>query len=448
MSSPKPYIFHAVYQRVLEHCSSFTWPEAWNFLKSDGDCYGPVSDPENTLLNLRDEFGDAVLEEAGVVGRQCHGATYLRPSLTNNEGALIALRERPQENPFDILTACGCLSGSTPAALTALRDSRTLAQLEETEVLYTTFRISEVVLLRALGLPATLAVGIHKAGPHQLRVLDEKFGEQNPFASAGDRALLMAADPGTPRKHPAVYYAAAQGEPVTPGYSLNPTLALLAWSPWLVTDHIPPMVGRTTRFLVSARQHLGLHFPGIWVWRPSPEELANLKFRMKFRDRRLIKELIEESTNALDDFGRFSDSRNLEGVGTTQAIDFISAQADLLITLAEGRSQGRMSNRVQAARRTYDALVESELIAPLQAWALESQDPVIRALGVAVSDVCRHLHRMSPLVHEARARGWEGALDGHTVGGAETMLNDYIKTCKQLGGLLRDICHWKHQDEM
>src|SRR5262249_46563676 len=121
----------AVYGRLLDWCPPLGWEPPWDFLPADPDCRGPVGDPARALAALRKTFDDASLAGTGVLERTRFGAARLNPVLTNPIGALLALREGPEEAPYEVLTARGCLSGHSLPVLAVAREARTAAAVAE-----------------------------------------------------------------------------------------------------------------------------------------------------------------------------------------------------------------------------------------------------------------------------------------------------------------------------
>jgi hypothetical protein len=434
----------AVYERLLEFCPPYRFASPWDFLTPDADCRGPVHDPAAALSDLQARFNAAALEGAGVLERLPSGQVRLVPALCTPVGAVVALRRGLGEPPFALLTARGCLPRGTLPALAALEDAWTAARLAEAGALCATSRIWDVVLLRALGFPATLATGLHRASLPQLQALDEAFAEQEPFGGAslsppppptgeaGDERPGESADPGDRA-------ATAGGDAPQAATPPRPRLALVGWTPGSVRAEVPPPLRCAAAALVGVRQHLALPLAGVSVWLPSPKDLDSLRFQLRFRDASLISDMLRQSMDVLDAFEGVAAPQEGRRTRTAAPADLGAAQIELLARLADARGQGRTSDRVPAARRTYEDLIECQLIAPLQTWALTHDDPVIRNMGYDLATVCRELHRMGPQLHELLARRREKALAGTNDPMTDKVLKEYLQLSKRLGSIARDL---------
>src|SRR4051794_12670385 len=261
-----------IYERLLGRCPPLSFPPPWGFLQPADDCRGPVYDPAQTLAALRGEFPDVKLWRAGVLDLAPDGQHRLSPELTNPVGALVALRDHPKRSPFFLLTARGCLPRMHFPIKGALQDGWTAGKVVRGGVLFAAPRIGDVALLRALGFPATLATGIPRLSPGALRDLDARFGGQD-FVPAAPRgqAVPTAGEAGGP---------APGGSAREPPVPVRPTLALLGWSPLAPAAQPSPALSGAAGRLAAARRHLGLPFAGVMAWRPSPQDLENLQFRL------------------------------------------------------------------------------------------------------------------------------------------------------------------------
>lgn len=215
-------------------------------------------------------------------------------------------------------------------------------------------------------------------------------------------------------------------------------MVFLGWSPLVNTADASPLLRFPLEHLTNLRKFLGLPFAGLWVWQPAPEDLENLRFRRSFRDIALLQEILREGNGAWFDIAHSNQDPDLE-----QPANLIEAQAELLESLAMDRMAGRLTERIQAAREAYETLVEEELIAPLQGWALASADPVIRNAGMELASVCRQLHQIGPALHELQTRQWNVALTGAQMSSSHWLFEEYLQLGRQLGSITRDIQKWQ-----
>jgi len=403
-----------IHEVLHARCSELHFQPPWDFLPPDGDSRGPVCDPAQTLAALRKEFSDAMLARAGVLDCPPGGQSRLSPELTNPLGAVIALRDHPGRKPFALLTARGCLRRAKLPIRAVLQDDWTAEKLARGGVLFATPHVREVTLLRALRFPATLATGTLRLRSADLRKLDAEFGGQDFVPEAPEEGA------DSPR----------------------PTLALLGWSPWSLTAQPSPALSHAVAHLAAVRRHLGLALTGLMAWQIRPEELENLRFRLSFRDRPLIRRVLLESANDLVDFECLARPSG----GTTQAVleeGYVAAQADLLAALAADRESGGLPHRVRAAWAAFEAVVQKDLIEPLQQWASQSDDPVIYNVGVELANVCGLLHRIAPRLHVLQAGHLEEARQADVEPVPPRMLAQYLALAARCGSLLKDLCLWR-----
>jgi hypothetical protein len=119
--------------------------------------------------------------------------------------------------------------------------------------LFAAARLGDVALIRALGLPATLSLGLHRLGASGLRRLDVLF-------AAPDLALARGGSPAHP-----------------------PALVLVGWSPLARSAQPPPPLARAAAALAAARTHLGLALSGVQLWRPPTADIESLHYLLGLR---------------------------------------------------------------------------------------------------------------------------------------------------------------------
>ncbi len=173
--------FGALYERLFALCAPLEFPPPWGFLPPRGCCRGPLRDPEAALAALRAEFPEALLAAAGVLeqGPGCPGR--LDPALAAPDAAVVAFRRRPDGPPFALLAPGGCLPGGRCPVAAALEDGPT-QEAANAGALFAAAGAREAALLRALGMPATLAPGPDTLGAAALEMLDERFSPSCPWS--------------------------------------------------------------------------------------------------------------------------------------------------------------------------------------------------------------------------------------------------------------------------
>jgi hypothetical protein len=382
-----PALTHtAVYDQLFRLCPALRSEPRWRFLPAPCDCRGPIEQPSRTLAILRQQFSDDQLRTARVTVSG-DGGVRLNPSLCR--GPIIALRASAGGPPFDLLTVRGCLSDQAPPILAALHDAETLARMHDSGMLFAAARPSDAVWLRRLGLAATLLTGRWQGCLPKIRALETHFGEgfcqdDPPQSTTGHDKPVSSA-------------------PLAAGASL----VLVGCSRLSeLSAETCPLARKVARELVLEQHRLGFRFARIWVWRPAPDDIANLRHRLVYRESDLVREWCLAAREQLQDLTALADSADAAR-GEAPA-DFVQAQAELLAALAEDRRLEQASERTQTARELYERSMEQELIQPLQQWAISSEDPIEQNFRIQLGEIFRLLHRLSPHIQEIQARQLAG----------------------------------------
>jgi hypothetical protein len=198
--------FAPIYEQLLTHCSPLRFPPPWDFFQAPEHCRGPVADPAAALADLRAGFNEATLRAAKVLSPSPENGLRLSPLFAGPGAALIALRD-PRDGPLrGLLTARGCLPKHQLPTDIVQKDHWTREALRVTGVLFASPDIQEVALLQALGLPATLSLGLDRLTLSGLNRIKVSFQENPPPRSGAFR----------------------------------PTLALVGWSPLSLAAQPPP----------------------------------------------------------------------------------------------------------------------------------------------------------------------------------------------------------------
>jgi hypothetical protein len=140
-----------------------------------------VVNPTAVLADLRARFGEATLHAAKVVKSSAEGL-HLNPLFAGPDAALVALRDPPDGPLQTLLTSRGCLPSYLPPTDAVKQDHATRAALRDHGVLYATPEILEVALLQALGMPATLSLGLQRLTLAGLADLNASFQDNKPPA--------------------------------------------------------------------------------------------------------------------------------------------------------------------------------------------------------------------------------------------------------------------------
>ena len=491
----------AVYEQLFARCPPLQLTPPWDFITPDEDCRGVISDPDATLAALQGEFADDVLVGAGVLRRVGEDGLEWNPSLSDPLGAIIALRADEVARPYELLTAGGCLSGRELAVFAARRDARTARALDVYGNLFATQDIREAVLLRALNFPTMLSAGLADLGLAELRMLASDYdGAEEPATKCQQLAASSLPDKtkegaGTHAdEHETEGVSASQNRAsnetpttvvnmnadadahATPGATPSQNeaatrkgvipsddkrqdrntsetdddrarapekvrLKLLGWHLWTLSREVPPYLTTLAIELDAAKRHLELGFRMIGAWRPEPEQVERLAYALRFRNSALVEKMLvdsfEDDFASRSDLERYRDPIRLDAKPWTPA-NCVEAHSDLLAKLTQGRHGPDWPHSVVNAMRTYDHLVERDLITPLRNWGLAQEDPVIRLAANKLADVDAMLQRISPRIHALQIRQLENltADDGLILC---DLLGRYLKLCNQATLLVKNL---------
>jgi hypothetical protein len=166
------------YDVVLSMCSSLArFPAPWQNVPPPVDARGPILDGAAALKKLARQFTPEMLHDAGILRQAADGSDELAPELVNRTGAILPLRYAANGLPMDLLSAGGCLALTAHPLEDVLRDHWTRNRIAESGLLIATPSIHDVLLLRALGFPATCTAGMATvARPEAKAMIDDLNG--------------------------------------------------------------------------------------------------------------------------------------------------------------------------------------------------------------------------------------------------------------------------------
>ena len=164
-------------ETAVARCDPYPFDGPWTFVPVHDDVLRLPADPTRLRTELRKKYCDEALVAAGVARSDDQGGLGLRAKL-NAPGELgVILRDRRTGRVVDMLTEEGSVfeedlpifTASAGECLLLLPDSM------EQEVLVA-FSIEDLAVLRACGIPATLAAGLEQMHPVDVDRLCTAFG--------------------------------------------------------------------------------------------------------------------------------------------------------------------------------------------------------------------------------------------------------------------------------
>jgi hypothetical protein len=109
--------FGTINEGLLTHCQPYVFEPPWQGFPVPSDVRLAPADPSAMINDLRQEFPDAQLQEAGVIVQGETGAAQPNPILCGGKTVIIGCRETRKDRPFELVTDQGCLPVATTAAL-------------------------------------------------------------------------------------------------------------------------------------------------------------------------------------------------------------------------------------------------------------------------------------------------------------------------------------------
>jgi hypothetical protein len=246
----------AVLAEAHSLCPPYGQQEVWQSLPVPADIRRPPENPAEMLAKLQAKFPDAALLESGVVAMTAEGDMRLNPGLCDANTALLALRNKPQAAPFDLLTDRGCVATGAMPLCASLLDAQTRKLLRTNNcVLCAASSSADAVALLSLGIPTTLAAGLAELNGDSLEELS--------------------------RRYQLGKYAPGRGGIRWPDDTLVPQVMVVGWSPAKLTLEEPAVLSAIVSHLSDIERHLEICLDRFSLWQLTPKELEGIEFRMK-----------------------------------------------------------------------------------------------------------------------------------------------------------------------
>jgi len=385
----------AILERLLDCCDSYEITGPWGFLTGDANCRGCLRDGPATLELLVREYSEESLVSAGVARREADGSLCLVDSLVAAPGGLVALRDTPNQPPDEILLGSGCLSGRALPITAIERDHYTAALLQRVrgpgKLLFVPCGIDDLVLLRALKLPATLAVGLDQVKGDQLDQLCSRYGwnssVSNPLAETSACRGFNDEESEQPRIRALSASLMGTGG-ANDGAPL--VLVLVGFSLARLKAEEPRGLAGVTGHLARIERYLELDLSRVCVWKPSHEDLERLRFLVGMSDARAIRRAVIDSVmDSSYSLAAFCDPSS----GSLQApTDYLGARTMLDRLRQEPHRAGKGSDQVRRAEAVVQQMAERDLVRPLIEKAQCCDDPLERNLYAVSAELARQVH--------------------------------------------------------
>jgi hypothetical protein len=433
-----------IFQQIVAACAPVRFQRPWGFLSCQSDCFGGIANCTAMLEMLRQQFGDAALQEAGVLQQPKDGPPLVHPGLTSGEG-IVVLRPSPDAPPADLSTSHGCLSGLPPLFATA-QDRWTQEAHELCPLFFAVFSLRDLRLLRSLGLPVALAAGLDQLNAKTLRLMAKAFDVSSahapdsipkvaPASAAPDcnGSLLEGREAKTPQDTTSRQSCADMG------LQSRRLLIIVGWSLSDLSLGIPGGVAPLARHLARAEESLDLDVENFAVWVPTPDEVEKIRFASQVRDEESLRRLVSHAQNLLEiqEFLDLAKPPDPKPPKVTE--DYISLRRKLAAGFREQAQSGSAPPDLQQTWKRYEAQVRLELVEPLRRQALEAEDPALRCAGDELASLLELLHRLHPKMEQLMAREGRHNNTWEDAGMPPRLFEQYLQLSNIFRNMLREV---------
>jgi len=397
---------------VVAQCDPYQFDEPWGFLPAHDDVRCLPVDSAMLVTALRETYSEDALIEAGVAERDENGSLRIRGKLNAPEKLVVILRDRQTHAVVDMLTEMGSVfEEDLPIFNASVGDQLLLAPDNEQYEVLVVFSIEDLGVLRACGIPATLATGLECLRPADVDRLCETFGlgrrkssrikeiEFDSDEEEEDEESSGVFDPMRNRSGYGVTGRDVDADGCRPNESTaeegngvvskdapkGKRMVLVAWSPAKLERERPPGFDAVTNNFKELNQYVGVDIYRVHAWLATPGDIERLGFGMRYRDAGFVHEVLLDSL--------FDHMHRLEHLGREQtkqrtvATDFPVAVLDLRDALFAEDWEMDSANRRREALRHAERLLHQQVVKPMMDEAMACSSVRERAVGLAAAQL-------------------------------------------------------------
>ena len=268
-----------IYKFIVERCRPVTLPAPWRRLASDATCMHPPAESE-LLRALLENFADhADLRRAGILAQSEGERPQLNARLAQSQALMLPVWDPMRQEIVDLIVDGFSLVGQELPCLGVLKGAEFLASTtDRPQVLFVAATMSDVAVLRTIGLPAAPATGLDQVHATSLAGLlkalsghshDDRGAPSDPH----QRDLMMAA------------------------VRLMPPVRLMLVD-WRVTDLVVgpcPEIERIRKHLWQMRTCLAINVDACALWRPTATDLNRIQFSAQHGEQHHVRRHLEKS---------------------------------------------------------------------------------------------------------------------------------------------------------
>lgn len=357
--------------KLLWHCPLLHLGGAWESWPCDDMVRTVPPDFSELYHEIAADRSEEELLDAGVAQRQADGSLAPAAGLLEAGKPLIFLSKPGTEMPDSVLTTAGCLRPGQLPLLASLDDAVTQQAIDFHKRLLVVPFVEDVIVCRALGLPATLAAGLDRVDPSLFQTLCDRC-HWVPFPVLPDDPLDAVDDLDDFDKQ------------------VDPTVLLVNWSPATLSRAEPPGMDAVVAHLRAMMKSFRIDSMDVGLWDPDQAFVDGFAARLKFG-----RPEIDPKTLLAEVEGSFVDPLNdpLRSPPPRQLPSSFAMAAELHRRAQAAARSGLATTEVlQRTRADYDEVLNqmvSRLVQP-------SASPEAQNRQAAQMVISRTLHQIAP----------------------------------------------------
>lgn len=357
---------------VLDRSEPLPLPSRWKFLGHESTVRQLTCDPVDLQNALQTDCDREILLKIGVFVRSGIDDVVLCPPLSTPQAPFAASFRESVELPHELVMANSVLPVSQePAVFRALSDSTTRsASISLGKKVVVAFSLSDLAILRTLGIPATMATDLAAMKAEQLRLL---FGRPAHSHSGEPRGKQRA------------------------DIARNQTRIILAgWNLSSIRNEEPEEMVSIRRLIHQADSVLGFDTDLMFVWQPASSDLIEIRTAVELQDEDLVRQFLRESI-ADSVWPAASSPKVLRTPG-----NYAEAKREIDIDLRRAESLRGQERSLSVKLDQLNLYHDQEVIQPILDKAKNERNPVRSALLINVAELTSLCHAESRVVREAR----------------------------------------------
>lgn len=366
-----------IYADFLKFCEPVKASDPWSRFAAIPDFFRPPEDENAVHWALRETYSRKALRRSQVMTLDSQKKLVFNPRLCTRPDFVVPLRAASHDQPFDLLTGEGTVSGRLPVCGAAM--DHLMGEGEQRHgLIFAAFSMFDVMVLRAIGAPAVLASGLERFTSRTLAEFRATFGTTATAA-------------------------------VTP-----PHLVLVGWTPSRMSRiRSGSVLDGVIRNLQDAGDCFGVRLKNVLLWQPTFKEIVRLARCLQIGR-------ITDVADALSHSFHQSAKPLASGESDTDSQTILekSRAAYRKALLDPDATRGRRRRR----RREFQNAVDEVLIKPLYEQAMEEPDLQKRSRLLALAEANRELHYRS-VRHSVKVELCEGELTDEMLVEARQMLS-------------------------